>query len=794
MPSKSLLRSALIGLLASTTFLSVATAHSWVEQLMVIAPNGTMVGQPGFPRGNVLRSTPGFGDPAMVNLIPPDGRPANQIQPQDLMCKISQSSQTQTDGSPRLQAAPGSAVGLRYQENGHVSLPGTQAGKPQNRGTVYVYGTTQPSPDDSFLAIHRVWTPDGSGGDRRGVLLSTQNFDDGQCYQVNGGAISSQRQGQYGHPFNMVMGSDLWCQQDIQIPTSAPSGKPYTLYWVWDWPTLPGTPGFPEGKQEIYTTCMDIDITSDFGVEIISKAQGSAWIDQPADQAAIKAQVLDIANPTAVTGQTIPFTETATFSPPAPSSSSQMLTTSSTGSTIAFSASATGPVAGAASDASVALATHTATGEPDFLTVHTGSTAGPGVETQTFTVQPIAATAAAGQGQGPPNGGGGRGGRGKNTIETSNRAGRRFKLIIHANGPEPEITSVPAINNQAGVLTLTEYDSVTETVYETVYQTMYTKRDAGQYDYSTTPLPDYPSPAGASTEDGPWSRIGKHFGHGRPAWATGTLPGNWTWEQHNNASRGAWFSPLAPSSAFYTTQASATADRNSAATGYVMTMPGGTVMTVSAEVETELSTAAYASMDSASPTLEARAEATDTSVVTLMDLKSYGIQELKPTGAVNSTEAHIQPGPSNRTSTWGYARSAMPHHPHSGIGNQGVQQAAQGCSQSGSAYTSNSWDIGAVHPDATSSGASFQTFPPMESDPGSGPIYKRFAFQNHLLTTSAAVPRVTSALSIGIRATDPEPASTAHSAFRLRARNPFVWLGWQQDKDEEAQPTPTLHL
>lgn len=240
----------LLGLLALATFTPSVAAHTWVEQLMVIAPNGTMVGQPGFPRGNVLRTTPGFGDPAMVNLIPPDGRPANQIQPQDLMCKTTQTSQSQSDGSPRLQAGPGSAVGLRYQENGHVTLPATQAGKPQNRGTVYVYGTEQPSPDDSFLAIHRVWNAEGSGGDRRGVLLSTQNFDDGQCYQINGGQISGQRQQQYGHPFNSVMGSDLWCQQDIQIPTTAPSGKPYTLYWVWDWPTLPGTLGFLKANKK----------------------------------------------------------------------------------------------------------------------------------------------------------------------------------------------------------------------------------------------------------------------------------------------------------------------------------------------------------------------------------------------------------------------------------------------------------------------------------------------------------------------------------------------------------------
>ncbi len=202
---------------------------------MVVAPNGTMVGQPGFARGNVLRSTPGFGDPAMVNLLPYGGsdRAVNDIRANDLMCKSTQTSQSQTNGSPRLQAPAGAAIALRYQENGHVTLPQNQPGKPDNRGTVYVYGTTQSSADDSFLAIHRQWTADGKGGDGRGVLLSTQNFDDGQCYQVNGGLISQQRQQQFSHTASPTTGGDLWCQQDIALPTDLPANKAYTLYWVW---------------------------------------------------------------------------------------------------------------------------------------------------------------------------------------------------------------------------------------------------------------------------------------------------------------------------------------------------------------------------------------------------------------------------------------------------------------------------------------------------------------------------------------------------------------------------------
>ncbi|KAJ9664141.1 hypothetical protein H2198_000359 [Neophaeococcomyces mojaviensis] len=292
---------ALIGAL-----LASVNAHTWVEQLMAIAPNGTFVGQPGFPRGNVMRGTPGFGDPAMVNLIPGNGRVINDIRPTDLMCKDSQTTQTQTSGSPRLQAQAGANVALRYQENGHVSLPQNQPGKPDNRGTLYVYGTTQPSTDDKFLSIHRVWNAQGTGGDGRGVLLSTQNFDDSQCYQVNGGTISQQRQKTFSHTASQLMGGDLWCQQDIKIPDTAPSGKPYTLYWVWDWPTMPGTAGFPNGKQEIYTTCMDVDVVAGTGAQ--NKAVANSFVKgQDLNNAAIAAQLNDIANPTAVVGKSIAF-------------------------------------------------------------------------------------------------------------------------------------------------------------------------------------------------------------------------------------------------------------------------------------------------------------------------------------------------------------------------------------------------------------------------------------------------------------------------------------------------------
>jgi hypothetical protein len=239
-----------------------AASHTWVEQLLGVAPNGSFTGSPGYIRNYTQRTVPNFDDGMDLNLVPPDGR-ANQsyIAPTDPMCNPNMITQVQSPGNPRLQAAPGAPISLQYQENGHVTLPQNQPGKPANRGTVYIYGTTQPLTNEYLLTVHRNWTADGTGGDKRGKLLSTQNFDDGQCYQVNSGNISEARQQEYTFTPTNPMGTNLWCQNDLVLPTDAPTGQPYTLYWVWDWPTLPGVdPSIPEGKEEIYTSCMDIDI------------------------------------------------------------------------------------------------------------------------------------------------------------------------------------------------------------------------------------------------------------------------------------------------------------------------------------------------------------------------------------------------------------------------------------------------------------------------------------------------------------------------------------------------------
>ena len=275
-------------LVALAILVSPTMAHSWVEELDVIDPKtGTFTGTPGYCRNNTKQTAPGFSDPLMVHVLPGLGQPTLEerdntipaldttgIFPNDTMCKHTQETQYQSNGNPRLQAAPGDLLALRFQENGHVSLPQNQPGKQSNRGWIYVYGTTQPKFPELFLDIFGQWTTDGTGGDKRGKLLAKQPFDDGYCYQVNGGNISTYRQAKYPHTANQLMGANLWCQNDIALPTDVATGKPYVIYWVWDWPTEPGVdPNLPKGKSEIYTSCIDVDIVAKQGSKRRAKAR-----------------------------------------------------------------------------------------------------------------------------------------------------------------------------------------------------------------------------------------------------------------------------------------------------------------------------------------------------------------------------------------------------------------------------------------------------------------------------------------------------------------------------------------
>jgi hypothetical protein len=246
----------------------VALAHTWIEQLRNVNDKGQYVGEYGYPRGMFSKTDPGY-DGFKMNFEIPAYQGKVFIQEDTMLCHPSQRQQKQSqDKYPRLQAIPGGFIAMRYMENGHITKPENQKGKPKAAGTVFVYGTTEPKGDEKIADVLR-WTADGKGGDARGVLLTTNNFDDGRCYETNDSPIHQQRN--KATP-NYAMGQSedgpgtfpLFCETNVQVPKVAATGKPYTLYWVWQWPTAPGgiDPAYPKGKDEYYSTCIDVDIAS----------------------------------------------------------------------------------------------------------------------------------------------------------------------------------------------------------------------------------------------------------------------------------------------------------------------------------------------------------------------------------------------------------------------------------------------------------------------------------------------------------------------------------------------------
>lgn len=249
--------------LFSVLFSHFALSHSWNEQLTVIR-DGLYTGNNGYPRRYVSRSEPGFNDSVMTYVIPSADSNRTRINDSDFVCSATQRNASQAAEYPRLQAVPGDYIAIKYLENGHVTLPQNTPGKPPSAGVVYVFGTEQPNEGEKLTDVLQ-WTADGTGGDQRGVLLAVQNFDDGRCYQINNGTISSARQQSYPDPTPGQPGTrnEQWCETDIKLPSSLSEPSAFTIYWVWQWPTLPGTPGVESGKDEYYTTCSDINLVPD---------------------------------------------------------------------------------------------------------------------------------------------------------------------------------------------------------------------------------------------------------------------------------------------------------------------------------------------------------------------------------------------------------------------------------------------------------------------------------------------------------------------------------------------------
>lgn len=313
--------------LAALVAAQVTFGHTWIEQLRNVDDKGAYVGIPGYPRGYVSKTDPSFNGFSM-NIELPAYQGKLFIDDKTPLCHEKQRQQVQSqDKYPRLQAVPGGFIAMRYAENGHVTKPGNQLGKPQKGGTVFVYGTTEPREDETLTTVLQ-WDTTGKKGNGKGVLLATNNFDDGRCYEVNETPVSQDRRKTdpnfaFGANTDAPGNFPLMCETNVQVPKTAATGKPYTLYWVWQWNTAPGVDkGLPNGKDEYYTTCMDVDMTSELKVHS-AKDSAKYMLGQ---QDAMSVAVADYASRTAIMtnaiqGEVGPFFESKpTPSPNGPGS------------------------------------------------------------------------------------------------------------------------------------------------------------------------------------------------------------------------------------------------------------------------------------------------------------------------------------------------------------------------------------------------------------------------------------------------------------------------------------------
>ncbi|KAK3396404.1 hypothetical protein B0T20DRAFT_358184 [Sordaria brevicollis] len=223
------------GRLLAAALLAIAPlseAHSWPEEVRRIAPNGTLVGPVGYSRG--------LGDGENQYMLIHNLDSALLYMPQ----RAKLTKQSYKDTQPMAKAAPGDWVAIQYNENGHVSLsesPIIDRISPMNRGTIYLYGTNNHNLEKvRFADVHLKWTADGTGGDKKGRLLATRHYDDGQCREPEDtrstkdpGGIKAFRQANF--PLSNG-GNRLFCQSDIKLPDDLKIGEVYTVIWVWDWP------------------------------------------------------------------------------------------------------------------------------------------------------------------------------------------------------------------------------------------------------------------------------------------------------------------------------------------------------------------------------------------------------------------------------------------------------------------------------------------------------------------------------------------------------------------------------
>lgn len=192
--------------------LTIVNAHTWVDNIKVTGGTGPIDGSLGFIRGYI-----GHSDAASSYRID---------KPQQSAYKDNQRQPNQPDPKfQRLKASPGSEITAEWHENGHTTNDTPENNAPgYDPGKVYMYGTTlQPSPD---LTLEQIWTWKGDSS-LEGRYLGSFNYDDGMCAE----------EGSQGKPRAIprwAAGGGGPCKGKFNLPQDLPPGKPYTVFWVWN--------------------------------------------------------------------------------------------------------------------------------------------------------------------------------------------------------------------------------------------------------------------------------------------------------------------------------------------------------------------------------------------------------------------------------------------------------------------------------------------------------------------------------------------------------------------------------
>lgn len=281
-------------------------AHSWIERALKIEPiTRQFFGDEGFPRGYIPRTDPAFNDEEYIWRLPYTGTGFYTGDE-----TINKHPIEHNPSHAMLEAAPGDFIAILHFENGHTTVPESSPDKPLNRGTIFLYGTDEPRDEEKLFDVHLAWNQDGTGGDKRGRLLATRNYDDGQCYEARGEGLALERATTLGvDPM-----TPLACQSDLQLPDDLEPGTVYTIYWYWDWPNLnkeeidmeatdnglfPWAGTFMRGEadpngftmnaiatNESYASTIDIKIV-DKEVETASKAQVGTRVSSDSNEGSV---------------------------------------------------------------------------------------------------------------------------------------------------------------------------------------------------------------------------------------------------------------------------------------------------------------------------------------------------------------------------------------------------------------------------------------------------------------------------------------------------------------------------